>query len=465
MKSIGIKNTVVFNGWKDNGFNKTKNREYDFLIICEPLHAVIHIESKTAFDSSALEEAAKSLKSGLDFFREKISFPESDNWSYVRVASFANMKEKIFYLREETRNAKQEKLYTPEEKSKLTDVKTDTTEEKENTIADMPSITDEKTDTTEEKANTIADMPSTTDEKTDTTEEKANTKADMPSTTDEKTDTTEEKTDTIADMPSTTDEKTDTTEEIFSTTEKKPLLTGEKANTLEDMPSTTENMSKMMPNTFNVCSKCQQFVIGSDWNFSTWWSELEALLSPQTNPEIIKTLPETEALLSPQTNPEITKTLPETEALLSIQINTKSTETYTDIVGFLHQQMLMQKDCVTDSDIAKDTQEKIERFATLESIFFWNNVPFSLLTETAKRRIVFTSNFGTGKTSCIRSKAGQLLREEKKVLIIFFQDGNTSRDSLLKKTYEIQFHDERFKVKSISGSCKCDLHCLQTFSK
>ncbi len=91
MKSLGIKNTVVINGWKDNGINNTVKREYDFLIICEPLHAIFHIESKTAFNSNNFRNAAKQLKSGLDFFQDKLPFPECEKWSYVRVASFAKM--------------------------------------------------------------------------------------------------------------------------------------------------------------------------------------------------------------------------------------------------------------------------------------------------------------------------------------------------------------------------------------
>ncbi len=349
MRSLDIKNTIVINGWKDNGINNTVKREYDFLIICEPLRAIFHIESKTAFSSNNFGNAAKQLKSGLEFFCQKLSFPESEKWNYIRVASFANMKEKIYPPTEEVTNAEQEKQNMTEEVSNLTN----TTKEKENT-----------------------------------------------------------------------------TEEILSTREEKMTNTkDEKVNTTADMSSTTEGVSKMMPNILSACSKCQLYVVGPNWNFSTWWKEISELFSTQTKPE--------------------------------------STETYTDIVKYLLHQMLMQKDCMTDSDITNHSQEKIEMITTMENIFFWNNVQFSLLTDNAKKRVVFVSTFGTGKTSCIRAKAENLLKEEQKAVIVVFQDGDTSKDCLLKKKYEIHFQDqegqlkEGISIESIRGSRMCDFYCFQ----
>ncbi len=316
MKSLGIKNTVVINGWKDNGLNNTVKREYDFLIICEPLRTIFHIESKTAFNANNFRNAAKQLKSGLDFFQDKLPFPESEKWNYVRVASFANMKELI---------------------SKPRDKKSNMTEEMQKTINNIPNPTDEMTSTKEEMINTKEEMSSL--------------------------------------------------------------------------------MLKRIP---NICTKCQQFVVGPNWSFSNWWKKIKAQLPSQTN--------------------------------------TENSETYTDIVKFLLHQMLMQKDCLTDSDISNCTQEKIERISTLENIFFWNNVQFALLSDITKKRVVFASTFGTGKTSCIRAKVEQLLQEKQKVVIVVFQDGDTSKDSLLKKTYEIHFqgiadqHKEGITIKSIRGT-------------
>jgi hypothetical protein len=302
MNCLGIKNTIVINGWKDNGINNTIKREYDFLIICEPLRTMFHIESKTTFNGNNFENAAKQLKSGLDFFEDKLPFPECEKWSYVRVATFANMAEEIL-------------------------------------------------------------------------------------------------------------------------------------NLTDEMPNNTGERPK-------VCSMCQLFVVGPDWNFSKWWKEIAATLSSQ------------ECLESNVNSPEV-------RALWSPQSDTESTETYTDIVKFLLHQMLMQKDCMTDSDISSCTQEKIEMISTLENIFFWNNVQFSLLSDITNKRVVFASPFGTGKTSCIRAKVEQLLNDKQKVMIVVFQDRDTSTDSLLKKTYEIYFQDNQGQLKegliieSIRGARTC----------
>jgi hypothetical protein len=311
MKSLGIKNTVVINGWKDNGINNTVKREYDFLIICEPLRAIFNIESKTAFNSNNFRNPAKQLKSGLEFFQDKLPFPESEKWSYVRVASFANMSS--------------EKML----KSKTTEI--------------IPTVTAEK-----------------------------------------------------------------------------PNVGEEVLNLTEEISNLTSKMSTLALNVLDLCSKCEQFVVGPNWSFSIWWKKIEAQLPSQTNPE--------------------------------------RTETYSDIIKFLLHQMLMQKGCLTGGDITNYSQEKIERISTLENIFFWNNVQFSLLVDCAKKRVVFASSFGTGKTSCIKAKVEQLLQETQKVVIVVFQDGDTSKDSLLKKTYEIHFqgiadqHKEGITIKSIRGT-------------
>ncbi len=378
MKSLGIKNTVVINGWKDNGINNTVKREYDFLIICEPLRAIFHIESKTAFNSNNFRNAAKQLKSGLDFFQDKLPFPESEKWSYVRVASFANMKELI----------------------------SKPTEEKANTKEEISNTKKEKKITKKEMTNTKEEMTHRKEEMANSTDEKANTKKEKKITKKESTNTIEEMTNTKEEMTNTKEEKANTKEEL--------------ANTKEEISNKKKEKADMMKNIPSICTMCQQFVAGPNWNFSIWWKDIEALLAPQNSLE--------------------------------------STETYTDIVKFLLHQMLMQKDCLTDSDITNYSQEKIERISTLENIFFWNNIQFSLLTNITKKRVVFASTFGTGKTSCIKAKAEQLLKENQKVVIVVFQDGDTSKDSLLKKAYEIHFqgiagqHKEGITIESIRGT-------------
>ncbi len=100
-----VKNTVVINGWKDKGHSKPNDpkrseNEYDFLIISEPLHSIIHIEVKrkvyfysqppvTPGGRKGLEipqeKAAEQLANGFDLFQKKIPFSRSKDWQYVQV--------------------------------------------------------------------------------------------------------------------------------------------------------------------------------------------------------------------------------------------------------------------------------------------------------------------------------------------------------------------------------------------
>jgi hypothetical protein len=54
-----------------------------------------------------------------------------------------------------------------------------------------------------------------------------------------------------------------------------------------------------------------------------------------------------------------------------------------------------------------------------------------------------------------------LLKDEQNVVIVVFQDGDTIKDSLLKKTYEIHFQDEsgqqrkEIAIETIRGTGTC----------
>jgi hypothetical protein len=92
----------VINGWKDKG-NLLDERnpeyrpanEYDFLIISEPLHSIIHIEVKRKCIGEAQEKAADQLSCGLNFFQKIIPFQTLKDWQYVQVMYFGSDDEKI----------------------------------------------------------------------------------------------------------------------------------------------------------------------------------------------------------------------------------------------------------------------------------------------------------------------------------------------------------------------------------
>jgi len=104
-----VENTVVINGWKDKGYTKPREpkrseNEYDFFIISEPLHAIIHIEVKRKMwiysqppddipaNKKGLEvpqeKAAEQLANGYDLFQKNIPFSKNKDWQYVQVMYF-----------------------------------------------------------------------------------------------------------------------------------------------------------------------------------------------------------------------------------------------------------------------------------------------------------------------------------------------------------------------------------------
>ena len=97
-----VQNTIVINGWEDKGSvgkkekendqdsSDREQREFDFLIVSDSLKAVIHIEVKKTFTEDSRAKAAQQLQSGMSFFKEKLPFPQEEDWKYVRVMYFGN---------------------------------------------------------------------------------------------------------------------------------------------------------------------------------------------------------------------------------------------------------------------------------------------------------------------------------------------------------------------------------------
>jgi hypothetical protein len=96
-----VKNTVVINGWKDEGYKSTKaekkdnyatkereTREYDFLIVSKPFRTIFHIEVKASCTCSHQQKAADQLSKGRDFFKETLPFPKDKVWKYIRIMCF-----------------------------------------------------------------------------------------------------------------------------------------------------------------------------------------------------------------------------------------------------------------------------------------------------------------------------------------------------------------------------------------
>ena len=88
LKKNNVKNTVVINGWKDNGSKTRTQKEFDFLIVSQPSQTVIHIEVKRTCSDSNMKSATKQLENGLKMFQETVPFPKSQSWNYIRVIYF-----------------------------------------------------------------------------------------------------------------------------------------------------------------------------------------------------------------------------------------------------------------------------------------------------------------------------------------------------------------------------------------
>jgi hypothetical protein len=73
---------------------------------------------------------------------------------------------------------------------------------------------------------------------------------------------------------------------------------------------------------------------------------------------------------------------------------------------------MFQSDQVfSKTDVANYTEQAAERmYANENKIFFWTNYQKTLIDKNPKR-VLFTSEFGTGKTALLKAKAKQLGRE------------------------------------------------------
>jgi hypothetical protein len=86
-----VKNTVVINGFRNIQEDRREKGEFDFLIISEPLSAIIQVEVKSSHKQGLAKKAFQQLEKGKVLFQEKIPFPDQGQcqWNYVKVVKFA----------------------------------------------------------------------------------------------------------------------------------------------------------------------------------------------------------------------------------------------------------------------------------------------------------------------------------------------------------------------------------------
>ncbi len=166
------------------------------------------------------------------------------------------------------------------------------------------------------------------------------------------------------------------------------------------------------------CCSCQPYILGPGTDFSVWWGQMTTTLSHLKSQ-------------SPSTP--------------------LNRDIYKQAIHVLIHQMYIQQDCITNQDLLDYTEEKIEKISTPEKLFFWSKTQFPLLHDSRKKRMVFTSHFGTGKTVLLKAKAKQLIEKGEKVVFIFF--GSNDSYSLLRNSLQDEFENSN-QVKILTLKCK-----------
>lgn len=110
-------------------------------------------------------------------------------------------------------------------------------------------------------------------------------------------------------------------------------------------------------------------------------------------------------------------------------------------------------------DLTKYTEDMSERIASLQKKIFWTMPQFVILNDESKKRLIFMSDFGTGKTSLIRIKAKRLLDEGKEVVIVSFEDRESTAESLLTTLFKAEFGAVVHSLRGSGNSLVAFLLC------
>jgi hypothetical protein len=109
--------------------------------------------------------------------------------------------------------------------------------------------------------------------------------------------------------------------------------------------------------------------------------------------------------------------------------------------------MFQFKQLFTKTDLANYTSETAEKmFEFNNQTFFWTKHQKTLI-DSSPKRVFFTSEFGTGKTTLLKAKANQL-SSEKKIFFVLF----TKPNGLLFQSLTVEFEDQdNVKVVSLES--------------
>ncbi len=124
----------------------------------------------------------------------------------------------------------------------------------------------------------------------------------------------------------------------------------------------------------------------------------------------------------------------------------ESSSSYIKRVQFLLMYMFQREQAFTKTDVANYTNQAAENMFVQEETFFWTKHQ-KLLIDSNPKRILFTSEFGTGKTTLLKAKAKQLSCKDQ-IFLVFF----TEPDGLLFQSITAEFKDQdHVKVVSLQS--------------
>ena len=174
----------------------------------------------------------------------------------------------------------------------------------------------------------------------------------------------------------------------------------------------------------NVASSdCSVFVFTPETDLYDWWKGFEVYLQKQKKLEKVSSLNE---------------------------------HSYVQNCKFLLHQMFQQSQIITEADLSKSSEEFIKKSCNTDmqinetdkkGLCFLTRVQFSLFHDPFKKRVVFNSAYGTGKTLLLKAKAKELLLKGEKVVIVLFDKFKTIFQFLLKKNYDLEFKAFAHNVK------------------
>ena len=95
----------------------------------------------------------------------------------------------------------------------------------------------------------------------------------------------------------------------------------------------------------------------------------------------------------------------------------------------------------------------MEKSASLAERFFWTLPQFRILSDPSKKRVIFMSDFGTGKTSLLKAKAQMLLDQNQKIVIISFENKVSSQESILAVQLKTEFPSKVHSLKGSGNNC------------